>query len=173
MMSNAKAMPFSSFNLSHAAPKSSPPRTAIDFLFRVQSTPAGLSVSGATMAVFRQPFYALVKDCRALARTVDAMRQTIEYHTEYINLLVDEAGDDEFEQLEIQFAHDMQEATPAEIVNYVAAIQRWVPSWQVNASDVAEVLRLDVDQVQDAVDSFDYYASKEPQWLKMESGSTL
>ncbi|WP_392421882.1 hypothetical protein [Stenotrophomonas geniculata] len=167
-MSNATAI----FKLSHVGPKSAASKTPIDFLFRVQSTPAGLSVSGATMAVFKQPFYALVKDCRALARTVDAMRQTIEYHTEYINLLMDEAGDDEFEQLEIQFAHDMQEASASEIVNYVAAIQRWVPSWQVNASDVADVLRIDVDCVQNAVDNFDYYASKEPQWLKMESGST-
>lgn len=170
MMSQVSKSPFSSFNITHIQPKSKP---RFDYVFRVQGTADNLAVSGASMSVFKQPFYELVRDCRALAKTVDTMRHTIEYHSEYINLLISEADEDEFAQLELQFASDAQEVAPAEIINYVAAIQRWVPSWSVNASDVADMLRLDIDHVQAAVDNCETYASKEPQWLKMESGSTL
>ncbi len=169
-MSQANRNSFRSFYITRTEAKSKP---AVDYVFRVQGTYGHLAVSGASMAVFKQPFYELVRDCRALAKTVDTMRHTIEYHSEYINLLISEAGEDEFEQLELQFAGDAQDVAPAEIVNYVAAIQRWVPTWHVNASDVAEMLRLDIDHVEAAVDNCEHYASKEPQWLKMESGSIL
>ncbi|MBB5860236.1 hypothetical protein [Xanthomonas arboricola] len=125
----------------------------IDLVFRIQANSSFATTSVASTKHFVGPFEKLYKDCAALARTVVSLRSTSDYHAEYINLLLTEAGDEEFSQLELSFARDQVEVSDDVIFHQVEAIQRWIPQWHVTADEVADILNVDADRVDEVVRS--------------------